>query len=197
MEKLSDAMPDQPELKLQLALYYVFDSQPRAAIAAYDQVLEDDSDNFGALRGRGDAYLNIGKHAEAINDFESALKLDSEDPSLLNNLAWVLATSPESEVRNGERAIELATKACELTDYEAPHILSTLAAAFAETGNFENAIKWSEQAVEMDDPENGPQLEKELASYREGQPWREKQSIQDRESQPTEPLVESPQSLDF
>ena len=197
MEKLADAMPDQPELKMQLALYYVFDSQPRAAIAAYDKVLEVDQDNFNALRGRGDAYLNIGEHSEAVPDFERALRLQPKDPSLLNNLAWVLATSPEREVRDGQRAVELATMACELTDYETPHILSTLAASFAELGNFETAIKWSQQAVDMDDPENGPQLEKELASYREGQPWREKQLVTERKDSSNQPLIETPQSIDF
>ena len=70
----------------------------------------------------------------------------------------------------------MATKACEMTGYKTPHILSTLAAAFAEEGNFETAIKWSKEAVNMDDPEHAEQLVKELESYREGRPWRERQT---------------------
>ena len=101
-------------------------------------MLELEPENYRALRFRGDAYLNIGKHAEAVADFDAALKLNDEDDGLLNNFAWVLATSPDDKVRDGKRAIELATKAAELSSYNVPHILSTLAAAYAETGDFEN-----------------------------------------------------------
>jgi len=191
MERVSAALPEQLELKMQLALYYLANKQPSKAIAAYSDVLDTNRDNFTVLRTRGDLYLNVGKHAEAIADFSRALKLNPDDSSLLNNLAWVLATSPEEGLRDGKRAVELATKACELTNYKAPHILSTLAASFAEDGNFETAIKWSQQAVDFNDPEHGEQLVKELNSYREGQPWREKQNSEE-EAAP-EPLEETPQ----
>ncbi len=192
MERISEAMPDQLELKMQLALYYLVDKKPRKAIDSYSDVLDLNKDHFLALQSRGDAHLNIGKHAEAIADFSRALKLKPEDTTLLNNLAWVLATSPEDGLRDGKRAVELATKACEQTEYKTPHILSTLAAALAEDGNFETAIKWSQQAVDLDDPEHAEQLAKELDSYREGQPWREKQSFEDKVT--PEPLEETPQS---
>ena len=190
IEQACEAMPKQLELKMQLAMYYLAAKKPRKAISAYSDVLDQNPNNFLALQSRGDANLNIGKHAEAIADFSRALKIKPSEMSLLNNLAWVLATSPEEGLRDGKRAVELATKACELTEYKTPHILSTLAAAFAEDGNFETAIKWSQQAVDLDDPEHAEQLAKELDSYREGQPWREKQNF---EETATEPLEESPQ----
>jgi tetratricopeptide (TPR) repeat protein len=161
-----------------VANYYLFDQQPVPAIEAFDKVLKWDDDNADALRGRGDAYLNLGKHAEAIADFNAALETDPENDGLLNNLAWVLATSPMDDQRNGQRAIELATKACELTAYEMPHILSTLAAAYAETGEWETAIKYSEQAVEKGkDGLNADDLAAELASYKEHKPWREEHPL--------------------
>jgi tetratricopeptide (TPR) repeat protein len=190
MEQLTKAVPNQPELKIQLALYYLINKQPNEAISEYDDILLLDSENFLALRNRADAYLNVGKHKEAIADFEAALKIEPEDTSILNNLAWVLATSPEAELRDGKRAVDLATKACELTEYKAPHILSTLAAAFAESGNFDTAVEWSQKAVDLNDPKTDPnedqeaQLAKELESYRKKEPWRERQDISKSEDKP-------------
>ena len=202
MQQLTKAVPNQPELKMQLAMYFLINKQPREAISEYDDLLLLDPENFLALRSRADAYLNIGKHAEAIADFEAALKVEPEDTAILNNLAWVLATSPQAELRDGKRAVELATKACELTEYKLPHILSTLAAAFAESGNFETAIEWSQKAVDMDDPENDEQLAKELASYQKKQPWREQQELGQSEEKPAAKVVPSEEkaverSLDY
>jgi tetratricopeptide (TPR) repeat protein len=176
MKQLVDEMPGETDVRMQLALYYLLNDQTREAIAEYSKVIDLDAEEFMALRSRGDAYLNLGDHAAAIEDFERAYKLKPDDSPLLNNFAWVLATSPDDNLRDGQRAIEMATKACELTDYQKPHILSTLAAAYAEAGDFENARKWSQQAVDMHDPENGPELEKELASYQAEKPWRERQT---------------------
>ena len=101
------------------------------------------------------------------------MKIEPKDSGILNNFAWVLATSTVDKLRNGQRALELATEACRLTDYKQAHILSTLAAAYAETGDFESAKKWSEKAVEIGDEEHREALRKELESYRAGKPWRE------------------------
>ncbi len=90
-----------------------------------------------------------------------------------------LCTSPTDGLRNAKRAIEVATKACELTDYKAAHILSTLAAAYAESGDMKTAIEWSEKAVKLaesqpdGDPETLKHLKEELESYKQGKPWRE------------------------
>jgi hypothetical protein len=88
-------------------------------------------------------------------------------------LAWVLATSPDAKLRNGRRAIELATAACKVTDYKFAYILSTLAAAYAETGDFAAAVKWSSKAVQVGDKEHDDSLKKELESYQAKKPWRE------------------------
>lgn len=202
MESLCEAMPNQIELKMQLALYYQVDKLPHKAVEIYDKVLEQQSDSIPALRSRGDALLTLGEHAAAIADFEAALEHLPDDTALLNNLAWVLATSPDAEVRDGRRAVELATKACELTDYSKAHILSTLAAAFAESGDFGTAIEWSQKAVDMDDSDQMEQLVKELASYQGGQPWRERQSAEEPQDPSTDevtaPVVdEQDQTLGF
>ncbi len=191
MRQLAEAVPKQTGLKMQLALYYLVNKQPLQAIKAYNEVLRVDKKNFLALRSRGDAYLNLGEHAEAVADFERALEMNGTDTPLLNNYAWLLSTSPQARVRNGQQAVELATKACELTKYQKPHILSTLAAAYAESGDFDSAVKWSEQAVSITSTEDGDQatneqLIAELASYRLGKPWREDQSGEIESTRPKE-----------
>lgn len=186
LEKLVPLAPNQTRLLEPLATFYLVGGQPRKSIETFTKVLEVEPDNFRALRFRGDANLNIGNHAAAVADFNEALKLEGEDEGLLNNFAWVLATSPEDNVRDGKRALELATKAAEMSSHSVPHILSTLAAAYAETGDFENAKKWSSKAVELgENDETRDQLAKELESYKAGKPWREKQQQEEKKPGPS------------
>ncbi len=70
----------------------------------------------------------------------------------------------------------------QITDHKAPHILSTLAASYAESGDWENAVKWSEKAVELGrDTEHKEHLKKELDQFEEKKPWREIQDDKDEE----------------
>jgi tetratricopeptide (TPR) repeat protein len=179
------------EIKMQMAAYYEMDQRPRRAIEIYTEIVDQNEENWVALRRRGDALLSIGDQAKAVSDYEAALKIQPEETGLLNNLAWVLATSPDDELRDGKRAVELASKACELTKYEQAHILSTLAAAHAEAGQFEKAIEWSGKAVVLD-PDT-PQLANELEAYRQEKPWRERQETQEntaalQQSEPSDDL---------
>ncbi len=199
--------PTNVEYRLQLATYMVGDKRPRKAIDVLTSIIEGMGENLDeddketksdALRARGDALLSVGKHADAIKDYDEALKLTPEETGVLNNLAWVLATSPDEGVRNSERSIELGTKACDLTKYEKPHILSTLASGYAEKGDWETAIKWSSKAVELGEKEGAKgedvseQLKKELESYKEKKPWREKQEVEEN----TKPLGAKPNELE-
>lgn len=183
VESLLERDPENVPWRMQLAGFYLQDHQPSKAIEIFTKILAEDESNWLARQARADTLLSIGDHKEAIADFEIVIKQQPEDDGILNNFAWVLATSPVDELRDGKRAIELATKACELTEYKKPHILSTLAAAYAETGDFKTAIKWSTKAVEMgsDDKEVDEQLKNELKSYQEKKPWRERQTVEEKE----------------
>ena len=179
-EQLLKLSPDNAELLSQIGILYQASKKPTAAIAKFTEALDHDKSLFPALRGRADSYLSVGKQAEAIADYDKALKLEPKDSGVLNNLAWVLATSPEEKLRDGKRAVELATRACEETKYKAAHVLSTLAASYAETGQWDEAVKWSKKAVEAgDDDSIKDQLKKELASYEAKKPWYERQEMHD------------------
>lgn len=165
----------------QLGMLHLAAKQPRAAIKEFTRSIEIDPKQFTSWRGRSDAEISIGDHPAALADLEKALELEPDDDGVLNNLAWLLATSPDDAIRDGKRAIELATKACEETEWKEAHIISTLAAGHAETGDFETAKKRSRQAVDVgsETAEVKDQLEKELQSYEEGKPWRERQAVEE------------------
>lgn len=178
MIELVKLKPDDADLITQLGVLYAVTKKPMKSIETFTEALTKKPDDAKILSHRADRYLGIGKHAEAISDYEAIMKLNVADKLLLsqvlNNYAWVLATSPEEKVRDGKLSVDLGKQACDITKYKAPHILSTLAAGYAEIGDWENAVKFSTQAIEIGkDHEQKEHLEKELASYKEKKPWRE------------------------
>ena len=186
-------------LLMQLGLLYSMDDRPLQAIKVFGQVTKLDSEYWQAYRMRGDSLLAMKDYTKAIADFEKALELvpndDLERSGILNNLSWTLSTSLTDAVRNGKRALELGLEACELTEYKKPHILSTLAAAYAEVGDFDKAVEWSQKAVELGRETKEPQLEQleaELENYRKKEPWREKTEAKQNKS----PLAPSTSGVD-
>ncbi|QDT05828.1 tetratricopeptide repeat protein [Rubripirellula lacrimiformis] len=194
---LVDKDPSNLFRRLRLASLYTMDKRPRKAIDILSSILQDDPTNVAVLRTRGDALLSVGDHSSAIDDYEKSIEsignidvaevgdqVKAEASGIYNNLAWVMATSPNESVRNGKRAVELAEMSAELTEYKEAHILSTLAAAYAEIGDFEAAKKWSKKAVELateDEHVELEQLQNELKTYQDGKPWREKQETEENE----------------
>ncbi|MBI1249631.1 tetratricopeptide repeat protein [bacterium] len=193
LEALQARSKENESISLQLAALYQVDSRPRKAVEVYNEVLKKHPDDLQALRGKGDALLSYGKHAEAVQCYLDALKIqDDEEGGILNNLAWVMATSPNKDVRNAEKAVKYAEEASKVTEYSQAHILSTLAAAYAEKGDFDNARKWSKKAVEVAGSDEGAaeireHLKKELTAYEKSQPWRELQLT--KEGGPTETIA--------
>jgi tetratricopeptide (TPR) repeat protein len=205
LNELLKTAPDDVESRLQLGVLYHVNKRPRKAIEIFSEVLKVNPENTAALQLRADALLSVGKHAEAIADYEKFLQQNADDSNAMNNLAWVLATSPVDELRNGKRAIELATKACELTEYKQANILSTLGAAYAETGDFETAKKWSGKAIELGDEDDKEALKKEMETYEAGKPVREMKTAPEEteeapqetpapKAEPTPPPAEEPKA---
>jgi len=183
LERLNEGEAKDVATLLQLGMLYYTNGNIRQAIDAFGEAIKQDPKRALAYQARADARLRVGDHAGARDDYEQALKLEPDNTHVLNNLAWLLATSPEDNIRDAKRSIELATKACELTEYKQAHILSTLAAGYAESGDFDTAVKWSKKALEVgkNDDRIGDQLEQELKSYEQRKPWREKQTLEDEE----------------
>lgn len=182
LELLVQNDPENIPWKLQLAMMYYADERPSKALGLFEEVLAKDSANYFALRGKADVHLITGDHAGAVAGYSKCLETNAEDDHVLNNLAWVLATSPKDEVRDGKRSVELGLKACEATEYKEAHILSTLAAGYAEIGEWDKAIEFAQKAVDLaDDTDNLENLKKEVESYQKKMPWRELQETKDKQ----------------
>ncbi len=141
------------------------------AVSDYTKALEIDPGDAWTYYNRGIVYEKKGQYDQAISDYSKALEINPICVEAYNNLAWVLATANVTRFRNGEKALKLALKACELTDWKNPHCLDTLAAAYARLGDFANAIKWQEKALEPPKLLNSATAQQRLILYREHKAW--------------------------
>jgi tetratricopeptide (TPR) repeat protein len=115
-----------------------------------------------------------GDYAGERDDLEAALRLAPDDVSACNLLTWQLATCPDPEFRDGARAVAVGLQAAEKPGWQQPHMLDTLAAAYAENGQFEEAIRTQERALALFPPGTDfTQYQQRLEGYRAGHPHRE------------------------
>ena len=114
-----------------------------------------------------------GRMSEAISAYRETIRLKGDNHQAYNNLAWIYAASPSPIIRNGDEAVVLATKACELTGFKKAEALDTLAAAYAEKGDFKKAIEYQKRAIELASPQRKNELKKHLQLYKSGSPYRD------------------------
>jgi tetratricopeptide (TPR) repeat protein len=122
--------------------------------------------------GRGMAKYGAGKFADALKDVEESLTLNPDLGLAYTVRSQILASSPDPEVRDGEQAVQSATRACELVGWDQWQCLAPLAAAYAETGDFDSAINWASKAIEIPTDVQHENLEKELRLYKSRKPFR-------------------------
>ena len=147
------------------------------AIADWEKTLQIQPNDADAHTCLGNALLRQGSLKEAIAHYEKALALAPEDPHSRNNIAWVLATSSDASIRDGARAVKFAREAVELSNSEDPKFLRTLAAAYAESSRFSEAVLTAKRGVQTATAQGKSAfanvLERDIALYREHIPLRE------------------------
>ena len=125
---------------------------------------------------RASSWAAKGDYGKAIDDYNAALSLDASMDLAHNELAWLLATCPEGKYRDGAKALEHAEKACQLRNWEDPLYFDALAAAYAETGDFEKAVHWQGRAMQGDGQpvaqEDEIRLNAAMEAYKAGRPFR-------------------------
>ncbi|HET6882907.1 MAG TPA: tetratricopeptide repeat protein [Pirellulales bacterium] len=143
------------------------------AVANADRAIALDAQFPVAYRIRAIALAFQGNGQRALDDFTQAARLDPSGPSSYASPAWTQATCPVDACRNGKKAVELATHACELTGWKDSWCLDVLGAAYAEAGDFANATKYAKKAEELASAVDKPEISKRLELYGTKQPYRD------------------------
>jgi tetratricopeptide (TPR) repeat protein len=146
------------------------------AIAHSEEALRIRPGDADAQNNLGLALLQTGDTARAAAHLEKALEIDPGHMNAEVNLAWILATAPEGSTRNGVRAVQLAEDVTRRAGHPNAIVLRTLAAAYAETGRFSDAIETAQQAIAIGKATGNEglvsDLERNVAAYRLNQPIR-------------------------
>jgi len=149
LEKALELDPKHIDATNNLAFIRYQQGRRDEALAHYKRVVEINPLASEARRNLGYALLRGGRVEEALSNYEKSVELEPDNPRGLSAFAWILATCPDDAVRNGTRAVELALRANRLTGGRQPMILRTLAATQAEIGQFEEALKTTDLALDL------------------------------------------------
>ena len=140
------------------------------AMADWEKTLQIQPNDADAHTCIGNAFLRQSSPKEAIAHYEKAMALAPGDPRSRNNIAWVLATSSDASIRDGVKAVELAQEAVQLSRGRDSKFIRTLAAAYAESSRFPEAIAAAQQAITIAAMQGNTglanTLRKEIALYR-------------------------------
>jgi tetratricopeptide (TPR) repeat protein len=139
--------------------------QYKKAIADYDAAIRLNPRAANIYDYRGFAWSELQEPGRAIADYAEAIRLDSNDVFAHISTAWLLANCPDQKIRDGERAIASAMKACELSGWKVPNYLETLASAYAEAGDFDTAVKWQTKANALQSDPKAKQAGEELLRF--------------------------------
>ncbi len=149
LEKALASSPESAELQNDLGAALAQRGRVDEAIPHFERAVQ-----MAPNMVRAHAYLGValemrGRGAEALTQWREALKRDPDNLQVLNEMAWLRATSPDAALRDGNAAVALSEHAAQLTSSQEPAILGTLAAAYAEAGKFDSAIEVEQRAITL------------------------------------------------
>ena len=145
------------------------------AIAHWKKVVAISPKNIQTRLFLGKALAEQGNFEQAVTQLQKAIEIDSKNIRAINDLAWLLATCPKDGIRDGARALKLAGQACQATGHRIPVLMASLAAAYAETGKFPEAIDTAAKALRLVGPKQkslADQIRRQLQRYKAGKPYR-------------------------
>ncbi len=162
--------PGLPETHFNLGVVFQERREFDRALESFRRTVQLRPDMASAHTGLAYAAERVGDFPSALRHHRRALELEPRATRSARLLAWILATHPDATYRNGAEAVRLAQKAARATGYSNPVHLAVLAAALAESGDFEQAVERQRQALELS---RNPELDRaRLEAYKAGRPWR-------------------------
>jgi lipoprotein NlpI len=173
--KAIELKPDSADAYNKRAIAKFKKSDVDGSIADLSQAITLNPNNALAYYDRGIARKSKHEYDGAIADYNRAIQLDPNNPDAYIRLAWILSTCPQAGSRDGKKAVAAATKACELSGWKVPAMLDTLAAACAEAGDFDSAVKWEGKYRETPNlgASEDARTEVVLGAYQAHLPYRE------------------------
>ena len=172
--------PDQAKLYNNLGAILAYQNKGKEAIGYFYKALQIDPTYAGAYYNLGKVFVNEGKIEDAILNYRKALSINKEMSQILYHLSWIFSTHEDKKYRNGQEAVKLATQLCAITQNSQPLALDALAAAYAETGRFNEAVVTAQKALNLalkEGPANlASGLKKRLEIYQRGRPYRQTSS---------------------
>jgi tetratricopeptide (TPR) repeat protein len=151
---------------------YYLKNDPKKAVEDFTVAIGLNPNSALAYNNRGFNRQMFGDYDGAIKDFDKAIELAPKYALAYQNKAWLLATCPEEKVRDGKAAIAAAQKAGELREWKAITDIKSLAAAYAETGDFDKAVEWQKKAIAMAEGDAKSGEEEMLKLYEAKAPFR-------------------------
>ena len=148
------------------------------SLASLQKAIELDPKSSDAHYNLGNTFLQMGRAKDAVVHYQRALDLAPDDTETMNNLAWTLATSPDTLVRDGAKAVQVAERADSLTRNASPIISATLAAAYAEAGRFPDAVRTAQRAIQLclneGNNARAASIRIQLSAYKSGSAFRDR-----------------------
>jgi tetratricopeptide (TPR) repeat protein len=148
-EKTTPVNPDPSARWCNLGNDLLQEKDLEGAIICYRQAIKITPRSADIYARLGGAFFLKGETKEAMEAWQQALEINPNEANVQNNLAWSLATTPDTSLRNGAKAVALATQASQSSGGANPMILHTLAAAYAEVGNFGLAAVTARRAIDL------------------------------------------------
>jgi len=175
-EKVLRTRPDWPMVYFKLATIYHSQGRLEMVVEQCTKALSLKPDFIDVRVNLARVLLRLGRLRVAIEQYHEILNLEPYQLDALKDLAWLLATVKDAELRNPTDAVKFAQRACELTKYNQPEFLNTLAVAYAAAGRFIQAIETSEKGINLAQSAGKKSLAKEMQKrlelYKAGKAYR-------------------------
>ncbi len=149
VEKSLSINPEQPVMLNQLAALYTRQKKTDKAIECFNKSLQIRPKQPDVMNELAMALYGQSNVQEALTLWSDSLEIDPNQVYAANSLAWIKATSKAAKFHNPPEALTFARRACELTEYQNPGMLDTLAAALAANGQFDKAAETAGKAIKI------------------------------------------------